>query len=240
MKEDNVERKLGNLEEWNNERAKVKPFIDIAVDYHNRARLEARWKNYEAAGHFYREAIENYRNAVAQNPKYYLQDLLDRIDHVIEEYINNTFNLKRSGNNLKNETGIHGFINFVNSLKEEERNYIDPYDITLAYLDIADFYYEDRHFDRALEFYEIVLDANCDRPFVNRNAYFKIGKILFKQSRFKEALVSFVSMLSFDKTNKDAIDWLERCLEKLGILEYKDRFLTATPSKAKKLIMEVL
>ena len=65
---DNIEEKLKNLEEWNEERAKVKPFIDAAVDYHSRARMESRWKNYEQAAHLYREAIVNYRKAVGQNP----------------------------------------------------------------------------------------------------------------------------------------------------------------------------
>ena len=238
--DNNLEEKLRNLEEWNNERARVKPFIDIAVDYHNGARIEARWKNYEAAIHFYREAIENYREAVAQNPKYYLQDLTDRIDHVIEEYINNTFNLKKSGDNLKNEVGIREFVNFIDNLKDEERKYIDIYDITVTYLDIADFYYEDRNFDRALEFYGTVINARCGRSFINRDAYFKTGKILFEQSRFKEALVSFVSVLSFDKGNREAISCMERCLEKLGVMKHRDKFLTATPNEAKKLIMEVL
>lgn len=237
---DNIDEKLRNLEEWNNERARIKPFIDIAVDYHNRARTEVRWKNYEQAANFYREAIRNYKSAVSQNPKYYLQDLLERIDRVIGEYINNTFNLKTSGYRLKTESGIRDFVNFIDNLKHEEKRYVDPYDIAQAYLRIADFYYEENNLEDAHEFYNRVIDTNCGRSFVNRDAHFRIGKIQFDQMRFKEALVSFVSVLSFDSSNKEALRCLEDCLKRLGILEYKTKFLNITPNEAKKLIMEVL
>lgn len=238
--DNNIEDKLKNLEEWNEERARVKPFIDMAVDYHNRARAEAHWKHYEKAADFYREAIKNYRNALGQNPKYYLQDLLERIDYVIGEHVNNTFNLKSAGYNLKSEAGIRDFVNFVDNMKEEERKYIELYDIAQAYLNIANFYYEEKNIKRANEFYNRVIDANCDRFFVNRDAYFKIAKMQFDEARFKEALVSFVSVLSYDRDDKEALHYLERCLKRLGILEHKAQFLNITPNEAKKLIMEVL
>src|SRR3989338_1360646 len=237
---ENIEDKLKNLEEWNNERKRVKPFIDTSVDYHHKARIEAHWKNYKEAAELYREAIRNYKEAVIQNPKYYLQDLLERIDHVIEEHINNAFNLKTSGDTLKNEEGIAEFINFIGNLEREEKRYIDPYDIAQAYIRIGDFYYEEKNLNKAAEFYNRVIDIQCDRPFINREVYFNIGKIYFEQLRFKEALVSFVSVLSYDRGNKEVIGRLEECLVKLGIREHKDKFLAASPNDAKKLIMEVL
>ena len=237
---ENIEDKLKNLEEWNDERKRVKPFIDTAVDYHNKARIEAHWKNYKEAAELYREAIRNYKEAVVQNPKYYLHDLLERIDHVIEEHINNAFNLKTSGDTLKNEEGIAEFINFIGNLEHEEKKYIDPYDIAQAYIRIGDFYYEEKNLNKAAEFYNRVIDIQCDRPFINREVYFNIGKIYFEQLRFKEALVSFVSVLSYDRGNKEVIGRLEECLVKLGIREHKDKFLAASPNDAKKLIMEVL
>ncbi len=237
---DNIEEKIRNLEEWNDERSRVKPFIDMAVDFHNRARTEARWKHYDYAANFYKKAIEKYKEALAQKPKYYLPDLLDRIDHVIEEYVNNVFNLKTFGDKLKNRDTITDFIKFIDNLDYEERQYIDPYDIALAYLLIANFYQEIDEIDSAHEFYRKTLDIHCNRNFVNREAYFNIGSMQLQQKRFKEALVSFVSVFSFDKNNKEAIANIERCLVKLGIAEYKDKFLSATPNKAKKLIMELL
>lgn len=237
---ENIENKLKNLEEWNEERRKVKPFIDTAVDYHNKARIEAHWKNYKEAAELYREAIRNYKEAVRQNPKYYLQDLLERIDHVIGEHINNTFNLKTSGDALKNEAGISEFTDFIDNLEHEERKYIDPYDIAQAYIRIGDFYYGGRNLNKAAEFYNKVIDIQCNRPFINRDVYFNIGKIYFEQLRFKESLVSFVSVLSYDRDDKEAIGCLEECLLKLGIWEHRDKFLIASPKDAKKLIMEVL
>lgn len=238
--DNNIEEKIKNLEEWNKERARIKPFIDIAVDYHNKARAEVRWKNYDQAAHFYKEAIKNYKSAVSLNPKYYFEDLLDRIEHVIGEYINNAFNLRTSGDKLKSESGIAEFVNFIDNLKEEERSCIDPYDIAQAFFRIGDLYYEEGNLEKAYGFYNKVIDLRCDRPFINREVYFKIGMILFDQHRFKEALVSFVSVLSFDRGNREVISYLEDCLEKLGILEHKNKFLIATPNQAKKLIMEVL
>lgn len=237
---DNLEGKLNHIEDWKQERARVKPYIDIAVEFHNKARIEAHWKNYEHAAYLYREAIQNYKNAVSQNPKYYLQDLLDRIDHVIGEYIYNTFNLKSYGDKLKNEPGIRDFVNFINNLKEEEKKYINSYDIAMAYLHIADQYLEDSNLDRAYEFYIKVIDCHCGRSFVERDAYLKMSKILFMQGRYKEALVYFVSVLSFDRDNPEVISCIVQCLERLGIVEHKEKFLTATPNEAKKLIMEVL
>ena len=238
--DNNIEEKIRNLEEWNDERARVKPFIDMAVDFHNRARTESRWKHYDQAADFYKKAIEKYKEALAQKPKYYLPDLLDRIDHVIEEHVNNVFNLKTFGDKLKNKDTINEFVKFIDNLNYEEGQYIDPYDIASAYLSIANFYYETDEIDNAYEFYKKTLDINCNRSFVNREAYFNIGTIQIGQKRFKEALVSFVSVLSFDKNNKEAIAGIERCLAKLNITEYKDKFLSVTPNKAKKLIMELL
>jgi tetratricopeptide (TPR) repeat protein len=80
----------------------------------------------------------------------------------------------------------------------------------------------------------------CDRPFLNRDAYFKIGQILFNKERFKEALITFVSALSFDRSNIDAVNQLDKCLKELKIFEHRIKFLSATPNEAKKLIMEVL
>ncbi len=237
---DSIEEKLRHLEEWNDERARVKPFIDIAVDYHQRARMEALLKNYGQAVRFYKEAIQNYRNAVGQNPRYYLQDLLERIDHVIEEHVNNSFNLRISGDRLRKEDGIHEFVNFIDGLDVEKKRYIDNYDIARAYLEIADFYNEGRKSKKALEFYDRTLDARCGRSFIEREAHFKMGGILFEQMRFKEALLSFVSVLSFDRMDQEVISHIEDCLERLSISEYRDRFIKATPNEAAKLIMEVL
>ena len=97
-----------------------------------------------------------------------------------------------------------------------------------------------RDLKKALEFYKKVIDADCDRPFINRDAYFKMARILFEQARFKEALVSFVSVLSFDRDDKEIISHIEDCLKRLGIMEHRDKFLRATPNEARKLIMEVL
>jgi len=60
----NIEEKIKNLEEWNSERAKIKPILEIAVDYHNKARRERCWKNFEKASEFYVQAIENYRSTL--------------------------------------------------------------------------------------------------------------------------------------------------------------------------------
>lgn len=235
-----ISQRLRKLEQWNTEREKVKPFIDIAVDCHNKARTKMRLKNYEEAANLYREAIENYKSAVSENPKYYLQELLERIDCVIEEHINNTFNLKTSGYKFMTEAGVHDFVNFIDNLTHEERRYIDLYDTAQAYLRIADFYYDENNPENARKFYNKVIDTNCERAFINYNAHFKIAKIQFDQARFKEALVSVVSALSFDSGNKEALGYLEDCLKKLHILDYKYRFLNITASEAKKLIMEVL
>ncbi len=237
---DNIEEKLQNLEEWNKERERVKPFIDLAVDYHNRARTEFNWKNYEQAAYFYREAIKNYKSAVSKNPKYYLQDLLERIDRVIEEHINNTFHLKASDERLTNEATIAEFTDFVKNLTLEEKRYIDPYDITLAFFKIADYYNSKEDYRKARVFYENVLGMNSDRPFINRDAHYKIGLILFKQEKFKEALVSFVNALSYNRSDQEVIKGVDDCLRKLYILEHKSKFLNATPMEATKLIMEVL
>lgn len=237
---DNIEEKLNHIEEWNQERLRVKPYIDMAVELHNKARAEARWKNYEHAAHLYREAIESYRNAVKQNPKYYLQDLLDRIDHVVGEHIYNTFNLKTHKDNLENERGINDFVNFIDNLKDEEKKYIDSYDIAMAYMRIADLYSDEGSLDRAYGFYKRIIDCGCGRGFVERDTYFKMARILFTQAKFKEALVDFVTLLSFDRENKEVIYYILQCLERLGIAEHKKKFLTASPNGARKLIMEVL
>jgi len=237
---DNIEEKIKNLEEWNSERAKVKPFLEEAIDFHNKARREAQWKNYEKAQEFYRKAIENYKNALSLNPKYYLKDILERIDSIIEEHVNNAFNLKVSDDKLKAESGIREFSNFIDNLSPEERRYICPYDIALSFLRIGDLYYEDGDLDKACEFYNKVISAQCQRPFINKGAYFKIGRILFDQKRFKEAIISFVSALSFERDNLETVTYLEACLKELRIVEYKDRFLSISPNEAKKLIMEVL
>lgn len=235
-----IEEKLKHLEEWNDERARVKPFIDGAVDCHNRARMEARWNNYEQAAYLYKEAIAGYKNAVSQNPKYYLQDLLERIDHAIEEYINNTFNLKISGNRLKDEKGIDTFVDFIDNLKPEEKRYMESYDVAQACLRAADFYYLNKKLKKASEFYNRVINAHCGRPFIDRDAYFKIGKVFFEETKFKEALVSFVSVLSFNRSDNEAVSYIEDCLERLGILKYRSKFIKASPHEATKLIMEVL
>ena len=237
---DNIEEKLKNLEEWNKEREGVKPFIDKAVEFHNKARVEAHWKNFEQAAALYKNAIEGYMNALNQKPKYYLQDLLDRIDHVIEEHINNSFNLKVSGDKLKSKNGIGEFIDFIDNLKSEERKYLNPYDIAQAFLKIADLYKEEGNLDEAYEFYNRVIEVNCERPFIDREAYFNAGKILFQKARFKEALVSFVWVLRFNPKDEDVIARLDDCLKKLHIYEHREEFLKATPKGAKKLIMEVL
>ena len=237
---DNIEEKLNHIEEWNQERSRVKPYIDIAVEFHNKARAEAYWKNYEHAESLYRKAIQNYRNAVSQHPKYYLYDLLDRIDRVIGEHIYNTFNLKTYGDKLKDERGIRDFEDFVDNLKDEEKKYIEPYDIAMAYMRISDQYYEEENLNRAYEFYKKIIDCNCGRSFVERDAYRKMAKILFAQARFKEALIDFVSLLSYDREDSEIVSYIVRCLDKLGISEHKRKFLAAKPNEAKKLIMEVL
>lgn len=43
---DNIEEKLKNLEEWNKERDRVKPFIDKAVEFHNKAHVEVHLKKF--------------------------------------------------------------------------------------------------------------------------------------------------------------------------------------------------
>ncbi|MFA4991780.1 MAG: tetratricopeptide repeat protein [Candidatus Omnitrophota bacterium] len=237
---DNIEEKLRNIEEWNSERAKVKPLLDVAVDCHNKARREVQWKNYERALGYYRDAIKNYKEALALKPKYYLQDIVERIDSVVGEHINNIFNLKTSGDALKNENGIKDFLGFVGNLDPEEKRYIDPYEIALAYLRIGDTYREDGDLSGALGFYNRAIETECQRPFVNMDAHFKIGVILFDQKKFKEALISFVSVVSFDRNNEGAIGRIEKCLTELKISEHKSKFLSATPNEAKKLIMEVL
>ena len=237
---DNIEQKLKNLEEWNRERERVKPIIDAAVDFHNKARAEVHWKNYEAAANCYRDAIKNYKSALSLNPRYYLQDLLERIDHVIEEHVNNTFNLKTSDDRLETKNGIADFTDFIENLTLEEKKYIDPYDIAQAFFRIADLFYAEGDFKNAYEFYNKVVEVNCDRPFVNRDAYFNAARILFDQNRYKEALVSFVSVLSFDRENKEIIAYIDDCLKRLGISKHMNKFLVATPKEARKLIMEVL
>ena len=120
MEDNNIEEKIKNLEEWNDERARIKPVLDSAVDYHNKARREAYWKNYEKATEFFKQAIENYKSALKLNPKYYLQDVVERVDSVIEEHMNNAFNMKVTGNRLKTEQGIKEFTEFVENLQPEE------------------------------------------------------------------------------------------------------------------------
>ncbi len=238
---DNIEDKIRNIEEWNREREKVKPFIDKAIGCHNRAHGEARYKNYGEAAVFYREAIKHYKDTLELKPRFYLKDLLERIDRVVEEYINNMFNLKTTGDCLKTESGIRDFIDFIDNLNEEEKTYIDPYDVSHVYFHIADLYYEEKNLERAYEFYNKVIDTGCNRPFINRDSYFKMASILFEQQRFKEALVSFVAVLSFDRGNKEIVSYLEDCLKRLGIAaRHKHKFLAATPREVTKLIMEVL
>ena len=237
---DSIEEKRRNLEEWNEERRRIKPVIDTAVDFHNKARTEVRWKNYEQAANFYREAIKNYKTALGLNPRYYFRDILDRVDYVIEEHVNNSFNLRISDEKLKTECGIREFIEFIDGLKPEEKRCIDLYDIAHVFLRIGDLYHEEGDLEKAYGFYNRVIESNCDRPFVNREAYFKAARILLEQSKFKEALVSFVSVLSFDREDKEIISYVEDCLSRLGILEHKYKFLVVTPKDARKLIMEVL
>ena len=238
--DDNTERKLKGLEEWNKERSRIKPVIDRAVDCHNKARVEVRWKNYETATGLYKEAIKYYKNAITLNPKYYLQDLMERVDRVIEEYINNAFRLKTVRDKLKSEKGIKEFVSFINSLEEGERTYIRRYDLADAYLRIANLYYDEEEFEKACEFFNKVIDVNCEQSFINRESHFKVGKIFFEDDKFKEALMSFVSVLSFDRGDKETMGYMDECLKELKISEYREKFLVATPNEAKKLIMEVL
>ena len=240
MDDNNIEDKIKNLEEWNNERASIKPILETAVDCHNKARREAYWKNYEMASEFFRQAIENYKNALKLNPKYYLQDIVERVDSVIGEYINNIFNLKSSIDRLRTEQGVREFVEFVDGLNSEERKYIDQYEIAMKYFKIGDIYFDDNSFDEAYGFFNKAVNLQCDRPFLNRDTYFKIGQILINKKRYKEALMSFVSALSFDRGNIDAVNHIDKCLKELKISEYKFEFLSATPNEAKKLIMEVL
>ena len=109
------------------------------------------------------------------------------------------------------------------------------------YFGIADLYYEEKNLERAYKFYNKVIDTGCNRPFINRDSYFKMARILFEQQRFKEALVNFVAVLSFDRGNKEVVSYLEDCLKRLGIAaRHKHKFLAATPREVTKLIMEVL
>ena len=240
MEDNNIEEKIKNLEEWNDERGRIKPILDAAVDCHNKARREAYWKNYEKAAEFFKQAIENYKSALKLNPKYYLQDVIERVDSVIEEHVNNAFNMKAAGNRLKTKQGIKEFTEFMGSLKPEEKKYIDHYEIALNYLKIGDIYFEECDFNKAYEFYNKVVALQPERPFINRDAYFRIGQILFNKKKFKEALISFVSVLSFDRGNMEAVNYLDQCLKELKIFEHRFKFLSATPNEAKKLIMEVL
>jgi len=237
---DNIEEKARNLQEWNQERERIKPVLDVAVEAHNNAQREAYWKNYQKASEFYREAIKHYKTALGLNPKYYLNDIMERVDCVVGEHINNILNLKISGDGLKTEYGVRDFVDFVEGLSSEEKGCIDSYDIAINYLKIADMYYQEDNFDLAYEFYTRALDLECDRPFVNSAAYFKTGKIFFYKKKFKEALVSFISVLSFDRANLEVVEYIDKCLRTLKIYEYRAKFLSATPSEAKKLIMEVL
>lgn len=236
----NIEEKIKNLEEWNDERARIKPILDTAVDCHNKARREAYWKNYEKAAEFFKQAIENYKSALKLNPKYYLQDVIERVDSVIDEHVRNAFNMKVSGNRLKTGQGIKEFMEFIENLKPEEKKYIDQYEIALNYLKIGEVYFEERDFDKAYGFYNKVVALQAERPFINRDAYFRMGQILFNKKKLKEALVSFVSALSFDRGNIEAVNYLDQCLKGLKIFEHRFKFLSATPNEAKKLIMEVL
>jgi len=237
---DSIEKKVKNLEEWNSERAKVKPILEIAVDYHNKARREASWKNFEKASELFKQAIENYRSALKLNPRYYLQDIVERVDFVIEEHVNNMFNLKISDDRLKTYRGAMEFVEFIEGLDCEEKKYIDQYEIALSYFKIAAMYLEDGNFEEAYNFFNKVVDLQCDRPFLNRDTHLKIGQILFNKNRFKEALENFVSALSFDRGNVETVGYLDKCLKELKIFEHRFRFLSATPNEAKKLIMEVL
>ena len=240
MDDNNIEEKLKNIEDWNKERASIKPILEIAIDCHNKARREASWKNYEKASEFFKQAIENYKNALKLNPKYYLQDVIERVDFVIDEYVNNMFNFKGSVDRLRTEQGVKEFMEFIQGLSAEERKYIDQYELAMRYFKRADMYFQDGDFDRAYEFFNKVADMQCNRPFLNRDTYLRIGEILYHKRKFKEALVSFVSVLSFDRGNADAVINLDRCLRELKIFEHRFKFLSATPNEAKKLIREVL
>lgn len=240
MEDNNIEGKIKNLEEWNKERDRIKPFLDAAVDYHNKARRESSWKNYEKASDFFKRAIESYKTALQLNPKYYFQDVMERVDAVLGEHINNMFHLESDGNKLDTEKGIKEFVKFIEGMSAEEKKYIDPYELALAYFRAAEACYEKNNIDKAYEFYNNVISLRCDRPFINRDAYLRMGRTLFYKKRFKEALIDFVSSLSFDRGNAEAVDFLDRCLAELKISEHRYKFLFATPNEAKKLIMEVL
>ena len=114
------------------------------------------------------------------------------------------------------------------------KNLIENYQYTLKILPYIKKEYFENSFDNR------VVDIGCNRPFVERDTHFKIGKLLFDEKKFKEALVSFVSVLSFDRGDKEVVKHIENCLKKLGILEYKDKFIKASPNEATKLIREVL
>ncbi len=235
-----LDEKIKNIQEWNEERARIKPILETAVDLHNKARCEASWKNHEKAAEYFKLAIENYRNTLQMNPKYYLQDIVERVDYVIGEYVNNMFNLKVAGNRLKTKEGAAEFVEFIDDLKSDERKYIEHFDIAMSYSKIAEMYFDDGDFDKAYEFYTKVIDLECDRPFLNKDTYFKMGLILFHKKRFKEALVDFVSVLSFDRGDASAVELIDKCLKELNISEHRFKFLSATPNETKKLIMEVL
>ncbi|MFA5388369.1 MAG: tetratricopeptide repeat protein [Candidatus Omnitrophota bacterium] len=237
---DNIEEKMRNLEDWNSERARIKPVLEVAVDFHNKARRERYWKNFEKASEFYVQAIANYRSALKLDPRYYLQDIVERVDSVIEEHVNNMFNLKVSGDRLKTVQGVKEFMEFVEGLSADEKKYVDRYEIASTYFKIGELYLGDGDIDRAYEFFNKVIDMECNRPFLNRDTYLNIGRIQFDKKRYKEALVSFVSMLSFDRGNADAVVYLDMCLKELKIFEHRFKFLSAAPNEAKKLIMEVL
>lgn len=238
--DNNIEEKIKNLKEWNEERARIKPVLEKAVESHNLARREAQWKNHERAVEFYKDAIENYKKTLDLNPKYYLRDILERIDSVIEEHLNNIFNIKAIGTRLKGEKGIKEFVEFVESLKPEEKKYIDLYEIVLVYMAIAEQYNEVKELEKAYEFYKKATELKCTRPFINKEAYIRAGRILFNKRRFKEALISFIEVLAYDRKNSEAAVYIDKCLAELKIFEYRDNFLQLTPVAAKKLIMEVL
>jgi tetratricopeptide (TPR) repeat protein len=240
MADNNIDEKIKNLEDWNSERARIKPVLEIAVEYHNNARREKYWKNFEKASSFYLLAIESYRNALKLSPRYYLQDIVDRVDSVIEEHVSNMFSLKVNGDKLKTEQGIKDFLNFIEGLTAEERKYVDQYEIAMSYFKIADMYFGDGNFEKAYKFFNNIVEMNCNRPFLNRDTHYKIGLIFFDKKKFKEALFSFVSMLSFDRGNAEAVSYIDKCLKELKIFEHRYKFLSAAPNDAKKLIMEVL
>ena len=89
----------------------------------------------------------------------------------------------------------------------------------MVYMRIGDQYYEEENLNRAYEFYKRIIECNCGRPFVERDTYRKMAKILFAQARFKEALIDFVSLLSFDREDREAISYIVECLDRLGIPE---------------------